>query len=373
MAMPKDYIQLYRKVLGSDLKERSVAVYGISNYDDVFRVSEKKLSSLKINPVFDDIAERVIKSNSYREYNRDIEHINDAIIKLKKALLKEKVILGGNATNISLGLAALGNDVHLNVKRTTPQMIQLMKKEGLKSIKSTIDEAAHHLIVQVREHADRFIISPDYGMEEPELVDFVDETCEFSVYSGAHLDAKNQSVQSELLRRVKNISNKSKLYFEMGSGSRLAEDNCIKVSSHADIVGMNEIELETIAKGNILEEKASAYHKTYMKKDSVLVVHTVKGSLAVSGKPVENIQMAQALGHLSGSSRYIYGRYLRFGEIRKRFEKLVLYEREIKNTADNVSWVPGIIYEDEGLAVGSGDGYVAGFVTGYLNFCNPRT
>lgn len=372
MIMEKDYLPLYRKVLGSALKERTVAVYGISNYDDVFRVSEKKLASLKINTVFDDIAERVIKSRSYREYNRDIEHINDAINKLKKAHLKEKIILGGNATNISLGLAALGNYVHLNVKRATPQMIKQMKSKGIRSIKSSLDEAAHHLIVQVREHADRFIISPDYGMEEPELVDFVEKTADFAVYSGAHLDAKNKSVQSELLKRVKNISQKSKLYFEMGSGSRMAEDNCIKVSSYADIVGMNEIELETIAKGNSLEEKASEYHKTYMKKDSVLVVHTVKGSLAVSEKPVENIHMAQALGHLSGTSRYIYGRYLRFGEMRKRFEKLVLYDREIKNTADNVSWVPGIRYEGEGLAVGSGDGYVAGFVTGYLNFCNSK-
>jgi len=370
--MAKDFIPLYRKVLGSTLKERSVAVYGISNYDDVFRVSEKKLSSLKINQVFDDIAERVIKNRSYREYNRDIEHINDAIVKLKKTRLKEKVILGGNATNISLGLAALGNDVHLNVKRTTPQMIKQMKSKGIKSIKSSIDEAAHHLIVQVKEHADRFIISPDYGLKEPELVDFTESGTDFAVYSGAHLDAKNESVQSELLRRVKNISQKSKLYFEMGSGSRMAEDNCIKVSSYADIVGMNEVELETLAKGNNLEEKAMEYQKTYMKKDAVLIVHTVKGSLAVSRKPVENIQRAQALGHFSGTSRYIYGRYINFGEMRKRFEKLVLYDRKIQNTGDNVSWVPGIRYDGEGLAVGSGDGYVAGFVTGYLNFCNPK-
>ncbi len=365
-----EYAELYKKVLDTPLKPHKIAVYGIANYDDVFSISKGKLSKIKINAIFDDIALRVLKNSSYTEYNRDIERINEAIVKLRNIPLKEKVILGGNACNISLALSALGNKTHLDIKRATSDMVMQLKSAGITSVKSSIDKAAHHLIVQVKEDGDRFIISPDYGMEDPELVDFVDDSCDFAVYSGAHLDAKSEPIQKELLKRVKNISRKSRLYVELGSGSRMAKDNCRKVSKYADIVGMNEIELETMTGKKDIVDAACVFHKKFMKSNSILVIHTMKGSLAVSVKPVEGLPLAQALGHLSGSSRYIHGKYLSRDEMKKQFTDIVLHKKELSNDVKyHVSWVAGILHEGDGLAVGSGDGYVAGFVTGYLNFC----
>ena len=364
------HTKLYKKALDTPLKPHRIAVYGIANYDDVFNISKEKLSRIKINAIFDDIASRVLKNRSYTEYNRDIDHINEAIIKLKNIPLKEKVILGGNASNISLALSALGNRTHLEVKRATSEMVKQLKSAGITSVKSSIDKAAHHLIVQVKEDGDRFIISPDYGIKEPELVDFVDDTCDFAVYSGAHLDAKSEPVQAELLKRVKNISRTSTLYIELGSGSRMAKDNCLKVSKYADIVGMNEIELETMTDKKDIVEAASIFHQKYMKRDSILVIHTMKGSLALSKKPVDGLPSAQALGHLSGSSRYIHGKYMSIDDMKKKFTDITLHKKELTNgTKLHISWVAGILHEGEGLAVGSGDGYVAGFITGYLNFC----
>ena len=364
------HVKLYKKALDTPLKPHKIAVYGIANYDDVFNISKEKLGKIQINTIFDDIASRVLKNKSYTEYNRDIDDINEAIMKLKNISLKEKVILGGNASNISLALSALGNKAHLEVKRATSDMVKQLKSEGIASVKSSIDKAAHHLIVQVKEDGDRFIISPDYGIYEPELVDFVDNTCDFAVYSGAHLDAKSEPVQAELLKRVKNISRTSKLYIELGSGSRMAKDNCRKVSKYADIVGMNEIELETMTGKKDIVEAAAVFHKKYMKSDSILVIHTMKGSLALSSKPIEGLPLAQALGHLSGSSRYIHGKYMSIGDMKKKFKNIILHQKEIPNkTKYHISWVAGILHKGEGLAVGSGDGYVAGFITGYLNFC----
>lgn len=361
---------LYKKALGSRLKSRRIAVYGMANYDVVFDVSRERLSSVKINRVFDDVALRALKNKKYTEYNRDIDIINEAIVRLKGVPLLHKLILGGNACNISLGLSALGNRVDLNVRKATPDIVKKLKAGGVKAVKSSFSEATHHLIVQVKEDGDRFIISPDYGIKEPELVDFVDEKCDFAVYSGAHLDAKSGSVQAELLRRVKRISRKSKLYVELGSGSRMAKDNCRKVSKYADIVGMNEVEVETMSGRDDIAGAACQYYRKYMKRSSVLVVHTMKGSLAVSGHAIEGVSLAQALGHLSGSSRYIFGKYMGIGEMRRKFGKIVLHNKKVSGeTGLNMSWVPGIKYSGEGLAVGSGDGYVAGFVTGFLNFC----
>ncbi|MFH1126639.1 MAG: carbohydrate kinase family protein [archaeon] len=371
--MAKDNLALYRIVLKTALNPKKIAVYGIANYDDVFSISKEHLANMKINPVFDEIASRALKSQSYREYNRDIHLINEAITRLKDIPLKEKVILGGNSTNISLGLTSLGNITDLNVKRATKDMIKQLKSAGVSTVNSSLDEAAHHLIVQVKEDGDRFIISPDYGTEEPELVDFVDNESDFAVYSGAHLDAKKESVQKELLKRVKNISKKSKLYIELGSGSRMAEDNCRKVSKHADIVGMNEVELKAMTGVTGIVEGAAAYHRHCMKPSSILLIHTLKGSLALSKKPCQGIEKAQVLGHLEGSARYITGRYMGQKELRKQFRIIELHKEEItNNTGYSISWVPGIKYIGDGMSVGAGDGYVAGFVAGLLNFTKSR-
>lgn len=364
-----NYLNLYKEVLSTTLKPKRIAVYGIANYDDIFSISKKQLINLKINPVFDDIASRTLKNNSYSEYNRDIHHINEAIERLKKVPLKEKVILGGNATNISLALTAFRNHVHLNVKRATSDMLTTLKSAGIESVNSSIDEAAHHLIVQIKEDCDRFIISPDYGMKEPELIDFTDIACDFAVYSGAHLDAKSPKVQKELLKRVKNISKASGLYIELGSGSRMAEDNCKNVSRYADILGMNEAELETMTGKKDLVAGASQYHENYMKPDSILLVHTMKGSLALSKKQIKGLPKAQVMGHLSGTSRYMYGRYISFSEMKESFKDIQLHKNKTLTSSEyHTSWVSGIKHSGPGMAVGSGDGYVAGFITGLLNF-----
>ncbi len=368
--MNKNYHTLYKKVLDSRIKTHTIAVYGITNYDDVFTISKETLEKIKINKIFDDIASRILKNKSYTEYNRDIDLINEAIVKLKAVPLKEKVILGGNAGNISIALSALGNKAHLNIKRATSDMVKQLNSLGIASVKSSSSESAHHLIVQVREDSDRFIISPDYGINEPELVDFVDKACDFSIYSGAHLDAKSESVQTELLKRVKNISRNSKLYIELGSGSRMARDNCLKVSRYADIVGMNEVELKTMTGISDIPGGASEFYKKHMKDNSILIVHTMTGSLAVSKKPVKDISLAQVLGHLSGTSRFMSGKYTGIREMKNMFGKIELHNTLTPAKSElNMSWVPGIKHSEEGLAVGSGDGYVAGFVTGFLNFC----
>lgn len=368
--MDEKYHALYMDILDSRLKSHRISVYGIANYDAVFDVTKKKLAGLNINPAFDDIAKKAINKKIYKEYNRDAGDIDNAISKLRKARIRERMILGGNASNISTALSGLGNEVFLNVKRATPEIKRMLEKGGIRNVKSVSDGALHHLIVQVKDDFDRFIISPDYGIDEPELVDFVEKDCDFAVYSGAHLDAKSEHVQAELLRRVRNISRKSGLYVELGSGSRMAKDNSRKVSKYADIVGMNEEEVETMTGDKDIVGAACKYHKNYMKKGSILVVHTMKGSLAVSEKPVEGICMAQGLGHLCGSSRYIFGRYMSVPEMRSKFGKIVLHSKKVSNESGlNASWVPGIKFGGEGLAVGSGDGYVAGFVTGFLNFC----
>ena len=56
--------------------------------------------------------------------------------------------------------------------------------------------------------------------------------------------------------------------------------------------------------------------------------------------------------------------------MKKKFTNIVLHKKEITDKTElHISWVAGILHKGEGLAVGSGDGYVAGFITRYLNFC----
>lgn len=438
----KDYKECYQeaidrlillKELGSELKQ--VPAMGFtSNLDIVLKWNADTYNGLLDKYVQRENPPKVIESiedflGIASEYMKkglggNFDILSENVCKFLDRTFEREFSLGGTCAQAAAALGSLGIPCHIHLTDTSKRVCDFLsypqitcnwhdKRVAVKDIESDRTPVCHYILQFAKddvlhfkdEHikipcSNRLILFFDQMQKKVPIweayIKYVEEqAASFSSYLISGFDAivdkelmqKKALLLKEHFKRVKKKNPKIVLYYENAFYMNEEVNRiCLKMwAKQADIVGLNEEELQTHIKGlgksssidslKTILSSLKYFRETYGIKG--LVLHS-KDYALYYGSKLEGVDIEGGLlvGNILSSTRARTGKY---GNIRDCQSTLSLElskrgldlcrEREGLDVKEELIVVPTKYMEHPKYTIGLGDTFTAGLMTGFIKLC----